>query len=45
MEAAGQIFISDFEGREKMLELVQPVQDAYAESLGATELLMNVRGM
>ena len=45
MEAAGQIMISDFEGREEMLELVQPVQDAYAESLGATELLMNVRGM
>lgn len=45
MEAAGQIVISDFEGREKMLELVQPVQDAYAESLGATELLTNVRGM
>ncbi|MEL6682355.1 MAG: TRAP transporter substrate-binding protein [Pseudomonadota bacterium] len=45
MEAAGQIVISDFEGREKMLELVKPVQDSYAESLGATELLMNVRGM
>ena len=45
MEAAGQIVISDFEGSEKMLELVQPVQDAYAESLGATKLLMNVRGM
>ncbi len=45
MEAAGQIVISDFAGREKMLELVKPVQDAYAESLGATELLTNVRGM
>lgn len=45
MEAAGQIFIHEFEGREQMLEMVQPVQDAYAESLGATELLTNVRGM
>ena len=30
---------------QQMLELVKPVQDAYAESLGATELLTNVRGM
>ena len=42
---AGQIEVHEFEGREKMLELVQPVQDAYAEELGATELLNNVRGM
>ena len=45
MAAAGQIVISDFEGREQMLNLVKPVQDAYAEELGATELLTNVRGM
>ncbi|MEL7106403.1 MAG: TRAP transporter substrate-binding protein [Pseudomonadota bacterium] len=45
MADAGQIEIHDFVGREKMLELVQPVQDAYAEELGATELLENVRGM
>ncbi len=45
MADAGQIKIHAFEGREKMLELVQPVQDAYAAELGATELLENVRGM
>ena len=42
---AGQIFVTEFEGREQMLELVKPVQDAYAAELGATELLENVRGM
>lgn len=45
MADAGQIEIHEFVGREKMLELVQPVQDAYAAELGATELLDNVRGM
>ena len=45
MEDAGQVFVHDFAGREKMLELVQPVQDAYAAELGATELLENIRGM
>lgn len=45
MEAAGQVVIHQFEGREQMLELVGPVQDAYAAQLGATELLENVRGM
>ena len=45
MADAGQIEVHEFEGREQMLELVKPVQDAYAESLGATELLENVRGM
>ena len=45
MADAGQIEIHDFSGREQMLELVQPVQDAYAAELGATELLENVRGM
>ncbi len=42
---AGQIEVHEFDGREQMLELVQPVQDAYAAELGATELLKNVRGM
>ena len=42
---AGQIIVTEFEGREQMLELVKPVQDAYAAELGATELLENVRGM
>ncbi len=45
MADAGQITVHDFVGREKMLELVQPVQDAYAAELGATELLENIRGM
>ncbi|WP_299145958.1 TRAP transporter substrate-binding protein [uncultured Tateyamaria sp.] len=45
MADAGQIVIHEFDGRQQMLELVQPVQDAYAEELGATELLNNVRGM
>ena len=42
---AGQIVVSEFEGREKMLELVGPVQDAYAAEIGATELLQAVRDM
>ncbi|WP_227268526.1 TRAP transporter substrate-binding protein [Roseobacter weihaiensis] len=45
MVEAGQITLIDFEGREKMLDLVKPVQDAYAEELGATELLDAIRGM
>lgn len=45
MADAGQIEVHDFLGREKMLELVQPVQDAYAAELGATELLERIRGM
>ncbi|MEJ6395908.1 TRAP transporter substrate-binding protein [Gymnodinialimonas sp. 2305UL16-5] len=42
---AGQIEVHEFAGRERMLELVQPVQDAYAAELGATELLESIRGM
>lgn len=42
---AGQIHVHEFEGREQMLELVRPVQDAYAAELGATELLERIRGM
>jgi TRAP-type C4-dicarboxylate transport system substrate-binding protein len=42
---AGQIFVTEFEGREQMLELVGPVQDAYAAEIGATELLEAVRDM
>ncbi|MEO0388295.1 MAG: TRAP transporter substrate-binding protein [Pseudomonadota bacterium] len=45
MADAGQIEVHDFAGREKMLDLVRPVQDAYAAELGATELLENIRGM
>ncbi|PJI85383.1 tripartite ATP-independent transporter DctP family solute receptor [Yoonia maricola] len=42
---AGQITVHEFDGRDTMLELVQPVQDAYAAELGATELLTAIRGM
>ena len=43
MVDAGQIVVTEFEGREKLLEMVVPVQDAYAAELGATELLQAVR--
>lgn len=45
MVDAGQITVVDFDGRETMLELVQPVQDSYAAELGATALLEAIRGM
>ncbi|WP_424933330.1 TRAP transporter substrate-binding protein [Amaricoccus macauensis] len=45
MVDAGQIEVVEFEGRDSMLELVRPVQDAYAEELGASELLEATRGM
>lgn len=40
---AGQIKVQEFEGREKLLELVIPVQDAYAAELGASDLLAAIR--
>lgn len=43
MVDAGQVQTLEFEGREKLLEMVTPVQDAYAAELGATELLEAVR--
>lgn len=43
MADAGQIKISEFEGRGKMLEMVIPVQDAYAAEIGATDLLSAIR--
>ena len=42
---AGQIQVQEFEGREKLLEMVIPVQDAFAAEIEATDLLANVRGM
>lgn len=42
---AGQVFVNEFEGRDALLEMVIPVQDAYAAELGATELLESIRGM
>lgn len=43
MADAGQIEIQEFDDREKLLELVIPVQDAYAEELGAVDLLEAIR--
>ena len=40
---AGQVFVQEFAGREKLLDMVVPVQDAYAAELGATELLEAIR--
>lgn len=40
---AGQIVVQEFEGRDALLEMVVPVQNAYAEELGATELLQAIR--
>ncbi|MDV7145454.1 TRAP transporter substrate-binding protein [Tropicimonas sp. TH_r6] len=43
MTEAGNIEVHEFEGRDKLLELVLPVQDAYAAELGAEELLNAIR--
>lgn len=40
---AGQVVVTEFEGRDALLELVIPVQDAYAAELGATDLLNAIR--
>lgn len=40
---AGHVFVKEFEGRAELLDLVIPVQDAYAAELGATELLEAIR--
>ena len=40
---AGQVFVTEFAGRDALLEMVVPVQDAYAAELGATELLEAIR--
>lgn len=40
---AGQVIVTEFEGRDALLEMVIPVQDAYAAELGATELLEAIR--
>ena len=45
MVDAGQIQVQEFEGREKLLEMVIPVQDAFAADINASDLLENVRGM
>ncbi|WP_413701064.1 TRAP transporter substrate-binding protein [Psychromonas sp. KJ10-10] len=43
MADAGQIMVSEFANREKLLELVKPVQDKFVASINATELLEAVR--
>jgi TRAP-type C4-dicarboxylate transport system substrate-binding protein len=45
MVDAGQVIVQEFEGREKLLEMVIPVQDAFAADINATNLLQSVRGM
>jgi TRAP-type C4-dicarboxylate transport system substrate-binding protein len=40
---AGQVIVSEFDGRDALLEMVIPVQDAYAAELGATDLLAAIR--
>jgi tripartite ATP-independent transporter DctP family solute receptor len=45
MVDAGQIKVQEFAGREKLLEMVIPVQDEFAAEIGATDLLKAVRGM
>ncbi len=40
---AGQVHVTEFAGREKLLDMVIPVQDAYAAELGATDLLNAIR--
>lgn len=45
MVDAGQVKVQEFEGREKLLEMVIPVQDEFAAEIGATDLLKAVRGM
>jgi tripartite ATP-independent transporter DctP family solute receptor len=43
MVDAGQVFVTEFENRDALLELVVPVQDTYAAELGATDLLEAIR--
>jgi len=43
MVDAGQIKTQEFEGREKLLDMVKPVQDKFAEGIDATDLLAAIR--
>ncbi|MBT0959112.1 TRAP transporter substrate-binding protein [Alphaproteobacteria bacterium KMM 3653] len=40
---AGQIKVQEFENRDQLLEMVLPVQNEYANSLGAADLLEAIR--
>ncbi|MDB6177434.1 TRAP transporter substrate-binding protein [Paracoccus sp. Z330] len=43
MVDAGQLTVHEFANRDQLLEMVAPVQDEYAASLDATELLTSIR--
>ena len=43
MQEADQIKVHPFADRAKLLDLVTPVQDAYAAELGAEDLLEVIR--
>ena len=45
MEAAGLLTTHEFTERDKLLELAGPIQDAYAEELGATAVLEAIRAV
>jgi len=45
MEAAGLLTTHEFTERDKLLELAAPVKKAYAEELGATEVLMAIEAV
>ena len=42
MKSEGKLQTHEFTERDKLLELAQPVKEAYAESLGATEVLETI---
>jgi hypothetical protein len=39
MKSEGKLQTHEFTERDKLLELAQPVKEAYAESLGASDVL------
>lgn len=45
MEAAGAITLVPFQDRDKMQELVSPVLEAYAEEIGAAEILAEINAI
>jgi tripartite ATP-independent transporter DctP family solute receptor len=45
MVDAGQVIVQEFENREALLDMVIPVQDAFAADIAASDLLTAVRGM
>ena len=43
MVDAGQLTVQEFANREKLLEMVIPVQNDYASTIEATDLLAAIR--